>query len=1001
MSKSASAAMRALRRRWFSREARRSLRAQLVVRTILPIGLLVAAFAIFGQFGYTQVTESLVKARDGDLATVEAARMGDYLLESVQALRQVADSPELRSGDASRVYYLLLNGPVFQRFDLTQVSDASGKIIAASDGTPGADVLSREAFDGIQTSSLPMRITAATMKDGRSGVLISARYAGPKGEFGGVIEGAINLGSQRLGLPLSDLAAYDAVTGSKGSHKAVSYLVAGDGAVLWHPNLGLVGTQTTVEPLTRGPITEAGAIITKVDGQQSVIGYAPLNLGRLIPRARIDADWVQWYVVTEEKWANVVEPLNTLLFWLLALAALIFLVSLVLVDRSARTLTQPVAKLVAAASALSAGRLKQRLAITGPTEIEDLSAQFNNMADRLSESYADLEAKVEGRTRELAAANSELKRNLVESQTIQSVAANIAGTAGLAEILRMVSSSTAETLDSEGAMVFLPHEDGKNLRVASVWNLPFMSEGNVVPLNASLTGLTMITGKPQVSHSVIEDDRVYQELAGTARLRSILSVPLISHGAIVGALNAVNKRNGLFNDNDVRLLRLLADQTAVAIERAQLYADTKKQVETLETLNELALSVTLSKSVEETLLGGMEHIGKLLGASGAVVYLYNEKTRTLDFTTSYNLAPAHKELLLTLAPSVHIDQKPAIQIALLEAFQRQKPNLIESIETRAFMQAWWDKLEEHEPGGRKKGADVQLGALIAVPLSIRDKRLGTLTLYFAENRRFATEDLQMYESFAKILGLAVYNTQLIATSSRLATVEERARLARELHDSVTQSLFSLNLTLRAARRVFTSDPVASLKLLDNVHELAQGSLAEMRALIFELRPQALANEGLALALQKHADAVRARSGLTVHLGIEGDRRLPIEYEEALYQIAREALHNVVKHAQATEAWVELNLTGETAVLIIKDNGRGFDTNALLQNGGSHIGTSTMQERATAINGELQIISSHNKGTEVLTRVHIPEDNIFEGKSSQDGTGETVDAAVNSKAKETA
>ena len=149
----------------------------------------------------------------------------------------------------------------------------------------------------------------------------------------------------------------------------------------------------------------------------------------------------------------------------------------------------------------------------------------------------------------------------------------------------------------------------------------------------------------------------------------------------------------------------------------------------------------------------------------------------------------------------------------------------------------------------------------------------------------------------------------------------------------------------------------------------------MRALIFELRPQARENEGRASALQKHADAVRARSGLKVHLKVIGERRLPIAHEEALYQIAREALHNVVKHAQAGEAWIDLDLSAEDVLLSIRDNGRGFDLASLRQGGGSHIGTSTMQERAGAINGNIDIESAPGKGTRVSVRVHIPEAEI--------------------------
>jgi signal transduction histidine kinase len=418
-------------------------------------------------------------------------------------------------------------------------------------------------------------------------------------------------------------------------------------------------------------------------------------------------------------------------------------------------------------------------------------------------------------------------------------------------------------------------------------------------------------------------------------------------------------------------MSVLANQAAVAVERARLYSRTQQQLMTLTTINELSLSVTLSRSLEETLVNGMEHIGKLMGASSALVFLYDQRGNTLNYTAHYNMSPAHFRLVVESNPHVPVEYAAERKVSFLEAFVKQQPCYVEDTHEPSYLTDWWH-LASEELGDETLAREVtaQVGALISLPLSVRDTRLGTMTVYFAEARRFSEQELQLFSSFAKILALAVYNTQLLAQSNKLATVEERARLARELHDSVTQSLFSLNLTLRAARRVLTTDSNQALSLMDNVQELAQGSLAEMRALIFELRPQALQNEGLASALQKHADAVKARNGLVVHLDIKGDRRLPIEHEEALYQIAREALHNVVKHAQASEAWVCLDTSSDYVTLSIRDNGRGFDTAKLVTGGGSHIGTSTMRERAQAIGGTIDINSEPGAGTKVLVGVYI-------------------------------
>jgi signal transduction histidine kinase len=529
-------------------------------------------------------------------------------------------------------------------------------------------------------------------------------------------------------------------------------------------------------------------------------------------------------------------------------------------------------------------------------------------------------------------------------------------------------------METEGSVVFLPSEHFPDqLEAAVVYKIPGLQAGNLVSIDKSLTGLTYKTGEIQISTQATGDNRVDPSYAAATGARTVLSAPLKSHGQVIGVINTINKRWGQFGEDDIRLLGLLANQAAVAVERAQLYSEARKQVATLETVNDLALSVTASRSVKDTLTGGMEHIGKLLGASAAVVFLYNEKTRTLEYVASYNMHPDHF-VIVTNQP-IRVDQDYERPIAILQAYRTQHPYTIPDMSNPNYLGRWSAHLSDTMPNstlGPDNLDTVNVRSLTALPLTVHDKRLGAMSLYFpeAQERDFRPDELRLFQSFANILALAVHNSQLVQQGSKLATVEERARLARELHDSVTQSLFSLNLTLRAARRSLASSPNKADKLFDDVQDLAQGALAEMRALIFELRPQALVNEGLVSALQKHAEAVRARSGLKVNLQIIGDRRLPIESEEALYQIAREALHNVVKHAHARQAWVDLDLEGSDVRMAIRDDGRGFDTASLTRDGGSHIGTSTMRERSEAIGAELELKSYPGGGTEVFVRLPI-------------------------------
>jgi signal transduction histidine kinase len=201
--------------------------------------------------------------------------------------------------------------------------------------------------------------------------------------------------------------------------------------------------------------------------------------------------------------------------------------------------------------------------------------------------------------------------------------------------------------------------------------------------------------------------------------------------------------------------------------------------------------------------------------------------------------------------------------------------------------------------------------------------------------------------------------------------DERQRIARDLHDSVSQSLFSMTLHARTAQRALketgqkANGPVG--RELRHVGDLARAALAEMRALIFELRPRGLAEEGLVSALRKHAGAVGARE----HVAITVDgpsERLPLsaECEEHLYRLGQEALANATKHAEAKQITVAITTDGSTVGLEVSDDGRGFDTDEAHP---GHLGLTTMQSRASEIGAQLRIDSAPGSGT--MVRVEVP------------------------------
>ncbi|NJO07313.1 MAG: sensor histidine kinase [Chloroflexaceae bacterium] len=222
----------------------------------------------------------------------------------------------------------------------------------------------------------------------------------------------------------------------------------------------------------------------------------------------------------------------------------------------------------------------------------------------------------------------------------------------------------------------------------------------------------------------------------------------------------------------------------------------------------------------------------------------------------------------------------------------------------------------------------------------------------------------------------IEHSRLARRAHEAAVLEERNRLARELHDSVSQQLFSMMLTAQAARAHIEKNPQRTLTQLERLQETAAAALAEMRALIAQLRPPAVSDQGLGTALQRHVAQVSRREGLRIDFSITGDERVAHGLEQALYRIVQEALNNIVKHAQASRAFVALDCQPHLVQLRVADNGQGFDV-ALLHDVAArdgdrrHFGLLTMEERATEMGGALSVLSVPGAGTEIVVQVPRP------------------------------
>jgi signal transduction histidine kinase len=208
---------------------------------------------------------------------------------------------------------------------------------------------------------------------------------------------------------------------------------------------------------------------------------------------------------------------------------------------------------------------------------------------------------------------------------------------------------------------------------------------------------------------------------------------------------------------------------------------------------------------------------------------------------------------------------------------------------------------------------------------------------------------------------------LYEQAQELASLQERQRLARELHDSVSQALYAIGLGAHTAREAIASDSEQALASIDYVLALAEAGLAEMRALIFELRPESLEIEGLVAALTKQVAVLRTRYKLNVEADLGEEPDLSMEMKHALYRIAQEALHNIVKHARASVVVLRLARQANEIILQVRDNGRGFDQAGHFP---GHLGLRSMHERVSKMGGTLTIESVPGQGTCVGVRMPI-------------------------------
>jgi PAS domain S-box-containing protein len=374
-------------------------------------------------------------------------------------------------------------------------------------------------------------------------------------------------------------------------------------------------------------------------------------------------------------------------------------------------------------------------------------------------------------------------------------------------------------------------------------------------------------------------------------------------------------------------------------------AERRRQI--AESLADIMNVLNSNQTLDEVLDYITSQAGRLLDNHAAGIYRLQEDGKlTIEATQG---------LLLAYAGGRKI---PVGQEVLRRATETRRPVAAPDLARGASSDG------ELAPDGQTKAtrpwADLYRG-LLAVPIIVADEVYGGLALYYSEPRQFPREEIELAAAFADQIGLAIENARLRDQVREAATVAERERLARDLHDAVTQTLFSAGLIAEALPRVWEHSPERAREGLEELRQLTRGALAEMRTLLLELRPGALTEKPLGELLGHLTQAMTSRTRVSVTLTVKGDSSLSPEVQIALYRIAQEALNNVAKHASAAEASVDLHCQPGRVALSIQDDGRGFDAADALPD---QLGLGIMRERAERIGATLAIQSQPDHGTHV-------------------------------------
>jgi PAS domain S-box-containing protein len=543
-----------------------------------------------------------------------------------------------------------------------------------------------------------------------------------------------------------------------------------------------------------------------------------------------------------------------------------------------------------------------------------------------------------------------MQRRSQELEVLNEISQAINSTLDLKEILTLIADHTARLMEVSAASVAL-HDRAKGdlwFAAASGTGADYVL-GKRLAMGRGIAGWVAQHGQPVLVADTLQEPRFFDEFDKQSGFttRTILCVPLKTKGHIIGVVEVMNKDNGPFNEEDLRLLTLLAAPAATAIENARLFdAEVRRRYEA-ETLREATSALASSLDLNHVLESILTHLEQVVPFDSACLFLQEDGRWR-----------AVAERGFPVPDQVTGRNYPADNPLFQEIQRTAGPLILVDAQSDPRFQGW--------------GSDDSVRGWMAIPLIVRGEVVGCLTFDSHQVAAYTQAEAKLAQAFATQAAAAIQNAGLFEQvrtgrerlqflSRRLVEVQEAERryIARELHDEIGQSLTGLLLSLDLIRRLPAEEIRTSL---DEAQGIVNDLMSRVRELSLDLRPAMLDDLGVVPALLWHFERYTAQTTIVVnfkHTGIEG--RFPPQVETAIYRIVQEALTNVARHAKVREVTVRLWVDSARLSVQIEDQGIGFAPEPALASGVSS-GLSGMQERVALLGGDVIVESATGVGT---------------------------------------